>query len=62
VNPHPLLTEAEQRMLDRCSAYISVDRRPYSERKARYQVASDRLHRGGFCDPRHPDGPGRRRN
>jgi hypothetical protein len=50
LNPHPLLTEEEQRLMDRCSTYIRVDRRPYSERKARYQVASDRLHRGGFCD------------
>lgn len=50
MDKNPLLTEAQQHMMDRCSAYIRVDRRPYSERKARYQVASDRLHRGGFCD------------
>lgn len=44
------LPDESQRLMDRCAAYICADRRPYSERKARYQVASDRLHRGGFCD------------
>jgi hypothetical protein len=46
----PLPDESSQRLMDRCAAYICADRRPYSERKARYQVASDRLHQSGFSD------------
>ncbi|MBB5123088.1 hypothetical protein [Streptomyces eurocidicus] len=33
-----------------CEGYARLDRRPYHERKSRYQVACDRLLRGGLCE------------
>lgn len=35
---------------EECDSYARLDRRPYFERKARYQVAADRLSRGGLND------------
>ncbi|AZM48764.1 hypothetical protein DMB38_25970 [Streptomyces sp. WAC 06738] len=34
--------------MDHCTAYNSEGRRPYDERKARYQVAAEQLHRSGL--------------
>ncbi|WP_431043342.1 hypothetical protein ACQUSR_16590 [Streptomyces sp. P1-3] len=42
--------DTRNRHRNQCEEYARLDRRPYFERKARYEVAADRMRRGGLCD------------